>query len=588
MRNCAPSDLLTDQSLSAECAARTRVLFRLEMSIAENGDSPVSRLLECGRSLTRKELNDVINQITRLDLPVNPSTQYTETDSVSDSSEFYVARPPRLPGLPNPPADEWGEWDEYRDDMDAGFRVLELPSGSDEDELLSARSGGTSSLSNTGVFPSGLLAHALGKNGGKPQTPPPPVGDAPVVGRSQSPVFGRSPSLSLSAVSTTVRFDMHGGRHLEPAAPAAGARRSSPDWPLASLQLRVEYEPRRTGLEKERDREYDAGDRVGSRYVVKSILGSGAFSSAYAASVRDSERDMCEVCLKVVKNVKDFYDQGLDEIRVLLHLEEKARETGTSLNAERIVSLHDYFYYREHLFIVTERLYCNLYEYQRFCKDRDIVYFTVDRVRSIARQIARALRFIHKVGGVMSCDLKPENVLFQSYDQCLVKMIDFGNASYTQDTNPSTATALYIQSRCYRAPEVILGVVGPAGFDEKIDIWSLGCVLAELYTGYVLFQCERVEGMLARIVGIIGEFPEWMLQQGRLTDKHFINKVDIKDDKHILVPKKTSLWQRIRSKDKEFVDFLCQCLQLDPNLRPDATQLLNHSFLSRQLTSTSN
>ena len=74
-------------------------------------------------------------------------------------------------------------------------------------------------------------------------------------------------------------------------------------------------------------------------------------------------------------------------------------------------------------------------------------------------------------------DLKPENILIKSYSRCEVKVIDFGSSCFIHDHLSS-----YVQSRSYRAPEVILG----CRYDYKIDMWSLGCILAELYTGYVL------------------------------------------------------------------------------------------------------
>lgn len=63
--------------------------------------------------------------------------------------------------------------------------------------------------------------------------------------------------------------------------------------------------------------------------------------------------------------------------------------------------------------------------------------------------------------------------------RCEVKVIDLGSSCYTSDQLSS-----YVQSRSYRAPEVILGLP----YDQKIDIWSLGCIIAELLSGYVLFQ----------------------------------------------------------------------------------------------------
>jgi dual specificity tyrosine-phosphorylation-regulated kinase 2/3/4 len=79
---------------------------------------------------------------------------------------------------------------------------------------------------------------------------------------------------------------------------------------------------------------------------------------------------------------------------------------------------------------------------------------------------------------VLHCDLKPENIMLRSSNRSIVKVIDFGSSCF-QDEKVYT----YIQSRFYRAPEVILGL--PYG--PPIDMWSLACILAELHTGIPLF-----------------------------------------------------------------------------------------------------
>lgn len=96
-------------------------------------------------------------------------------------------------------------------------------------------------------------------------------------------------------------------------------------------------------------------------------------------------------------------------------------------------------------------------------------------MQSIAIQCLEALQFLHGLG-LIHCDLKPENILVKSYSRCEVKVIDFGSSCFQTDHLCS-----YVQSRSYRAPEVILGLP----YDKKIDIWSLGCILAELCTGNV-------------------------------------------------------------------------------------------------------
>lgn len=83
--------------------------------------------------------------------------------------------------------------------------------------------------------------------------------------------------------------------------------------------------------------------------------------------------------------------------------------------------------------------------------------------------------FLHNLG-IIHCDLKPENILIKSYRRCEIKVIDLGSSCFQSDS-----LSLYVQSRSYRAPEVILGLP----YDTKIDLWSLGCILGELCSGEV-------------------------------------------------------------------------------------------------------
>jgi len=124
--------------------------------------------------------------------------------------------------------------------------------------------------------------------------------------------------------------------------------------------------------------------------------------------------------------------------------------------------------------------------------------------------VLRSLAFMHSLG-LLHCDLKPENILIQSYSRCRVKVIDVGSSCYITDHLSS-----YVQSRSYRAPEVILGLP----YDYRIDIWSLGCILAELATGSVLLQNDSVASLLARVVGMAGPLPPHM-RAGRYAHRYF-------------------------------------------------------------------
>lgn len=195
-----------------------------------------------------------------------------------------------------------------------------------------------------------------------------------------------------------------------------------------------------------------------------------------------------------------------------------------------------------------------------------------------------ALEYIHSLK-LIHCDLKPENILIKNAEKSEVKVIDFGSSCFIHDHLSS-----YVQSRAYRAPEVILG----CKYDYKVDIWSLGCILAELFSGYVLFQNDSIQGLLARVVGICGPIPEYMMQEGKLCDKFFTREGLIyqqgtagddksagpkEDEIHIMVAKKTTLQQRLHCNDAKFIDFVRLMLEVDPMKRPTAQEALNHPFM---------
>ncbi|KAK3020730.1 hypothetical protein RJ639_046014 [Escallonia herrerae] len=237
----------------------------------------------------------------------------------------------------------------------------------------------------------------------------------------------------------------------------------------------------RTGFEEDKNFHVVLNSVIAGRYHVTEYLGSAAFSKAIQA--HDLHTGM-DVCVKIIKNNKDFFDQSLDEIKLLKFVNK--HDPGDKYH---ILRLYDYFYYREHLLIVCELLKANLYEFHKFNRESGgEVYFTMPRLQSITIQCLEALQFLHGLG-LIHCDLKPENILVKSYSRCEVKVIDLGSSCFETDHLCS-----YVQSRSYRAPEVILGLP----YDKKIDIWSLGCILSELCTGNLCrvktYQTEKKIG----------------------------------------------------------------------------------------------
>ena len=350
------------------------------------------------------------------------------------------------------------------------------------------------------------------------------------------------------------------------------SRPSTPDQPRSveppfdTLELRIIHRHNRTGFEEEKDFPIVMGAVVAGRYQITEYLGSAAFSKAVQA--HDLQTGML-VCMKIIKNSKDFFDQSLDEIKLLRLL-----NRADPADEHNLLRLYDYFYHREHLFIVTELLRANLYEFQKYNRESgEAPYFTCSRLQRIAVQVLHALAFMH-AQQVIHCDLKPENILIRSYSRCLVKVIDVGSSCFVSDHLSS-----YVQSRSYRAPEVILGLP----YDGRIDVWSLGCILAELYSGHVLFQNDSLATLLARCVGILGRMPARLLQ-ARHARKYFTRAGELyeRDDDgraYLLRSKRGPLRCRLRGADAGFCAFVEALLALDPDARPTAAQALQHPWL---------
>jgi serine/threonine protein kinase len=150
------------------------------------------------------------------------------------------------------------------------------------------------------------------------------------------------------------------------------------------------------------------------------------------------------VGLKVVLNNKDYVDAGLAEVRILSLIQQHG---GAS---RHLLQLHNYFYWREHLILVTELQHDSLCTcYRSFERDEDRLRFFDSRMMaSLSSQMLEACSFLHGLG-VTHCDIKSENICRSATQPGDFTLIDFGSAVMTYDVRaarPCFPSSLYAPS----------------------------------------------------------------------------------------------------------------------------------------------
>ncbi|GAA5813166.1 hypothetical protein MFLAVUS_006640 [Mucor flavus] len=239
-------------------------------------------------------------------------------------------------------------------------------------------------------------------------------------------------------------------------------------------------------------------------YRVIDLLGQGTFGQVVKCE-RISTGELFSV--KVIKNKSAYKTQSCMEIEIL-------KKLNTQLDPDdkhHILRLHHIFYHKNHLCLVFELLSYNLYDLIGHNRYKG---FSPDKVRAFSVQILDTLSLL-KDAKIIHCDLKPENILLESEKSLTIKVIDFGSSCHE-----ANRIYTYIQSRFYRSPEVLLGM----RYTGAIDMWSFGCIVAELFLGLPLFPGSSEYNQLFRIVEMLGVPSKDMLSKGRNTNKFFNKK----------------------------------------------------------------
>ncbi|XP_051807853.1 dual specificity tyrosine-phosphorylation-regulated kinase 4 isoform X3 [Acanthochromis polyacanthus] len=303
-------------------------------------------------------------------------------------------------------------------------------------------------------------------------------------------------------------------------------------------------------------------DHIAYRFEVLEVIGKGSFGQVLKCLDHKNNE---LVAIKMIRNKKRFHHQALVELKILDVIKRKDKD-----NLHNVIHMKEYFYFRNHLCISFELLGVNLYE---LIKKNNFQGFSLALIRRFAHALLRCLQMLHREK-IIHCDLKPENILLSQKGPGNIKVVDFGSSCYEQQR-----VYTYIQSRFYRSPEVILG----HPYSMAIDMWSLGCILAELYTGYPLFPGESEVEQIACIMEVLGMPPNDFVQSASRRRLFFDSKgnprniTNSKGKKRR--PSSKELSAALKTNDALFLDFIKCCLTWDPTKRMTPDEGLQHEWI---------
>ncbi|KAJ6668505.1 hypothetical protein lerEdw1_011987 [Lerista edwardsae] len=317
-------------------------------------------------------------------------------------------------------------------------------------------------------------------------------------------------------------------------------------------------------------------DHIAYRYEVLSVIGKGSFG--HVVKCLDHKTGE-KVAVKIIRNKKRFHNQALVEVSILTALRQKDED-----NTFNVVHMKDYFYFRNHFCISFELLGINLYE---LIKKNNFQGFTSNLIRRFTQCILKCLQLLY-TEKIIHCDLKPHMALGEHFNQPIPIWATFLQSyrlwikllrTPKRFAEKPSRLYTYVQSRFYRSPEVILG----HPYATPIDMWSLGCIMAELYTGYPLFPGENESEQLACIMEVLGLPPADFIQSAsrRRTffDSNGLPKSLTNSRGKIRNPSTKDLNTVLRVYDGSFLDFLKKCLVWKPGQRMTPEEAMHHTWL---------
>lgn len=282
-----------------------------------------------------------------------------------------------------------------------------------------------------------------------------------------------------------------------------------------------------------------------NRYSIHKQLGDGTYGSVLLGTVLDTGE---KVAIKKMKKKYYSWDECLNlrEVKSL-----------RKLNHPNVVKLKEVIRENDMLYFVFEFMKENLYQ---MMKDRDKL-LPESVIRNIMYQVLQGLSFMHK-HGFFHRDLKPENLLCNGTE--LVKLADFGLARETRSRPPYTD---YVSTRWYRAPEVLLR---STNYSSPIDMWAVGCIMAELYTLRPLFPGSSEIDEIFKICSVLGTPKKEDWEEGfRLAAAmNFRWPTCVATNLKTLIPNASN----------EGIQIIRDMLSWNPHKRPTAQQCLRYTY----------
>ena len=332
-------------------------------------------------------------------------------------------------------------------------------------------------------------------------------------------------------------------------------------------------------IEKKRTNRIDLGDFI-RKYQIEKLIGSGSFGKVYRA-INTITKEKVAIKMILSKSESDIYSISANRERYFL---ENLKDN------PHVVKLIESFKYMNYKCMVFELLGSNLYQLVSNVRNG----FSLQLVNKFARQLISFCYMIQPSStfcGIIHCDLKLENILINNDGKSLIKIIDFGLSCFLEEKSIP-----YTQSRYYRAPEVLLGLP----YSMPIDMWSIGCIIFEIYSGISLFPGANSDDQLDLINAIRGPIPQEMLDKKKpikildqvnssisistdtttiSTDTTTISTDTITIKKY----KPTTLEKLLENKQDctpEFIDLLKKILEIDPDKRIKPHDALSHPFFN--------